>query len=287
MYEILRDCIDIHVHSEPGLFPRSVNDFMLAEEAEKEKMKAVVLKAHEGSSVFRASLVNTRLNKNILYGSIVLNSFVGGFNPDAVDCAQKLGARVIWMPTISAQNHLKYYGRSQYTQMTSAVMRPLQAQSVLDDNGKIKTEVKEIIEIARDNEICIATSHLSLEESTKLIEEALKMGLKKILLNHPEAGLNSISISVQKEFAKKGVLIEKAYLWITEHWKASTIEKYVEAIKEIGAESCVISTDLGHAASIRPVEGFAEYIQKLRELDLSCQEIEMMARHNPAWLLGI
>lgn len=286
--EHLKGLIDFHVHSEPGLFPRSVDDFTLAEEALQAGMRAVVIKAHEGSSVFRAHLVNTRLQADILVGSLVLNSFVGGFNPSAVDCAIKLGARVIWMPTITAQNHLRYYGGSNYTQMQSAhQLGHLVVQSVMDEQGKIVAEVKEILEIIRDHGVCLATSHLSCEESKRLVDEALKMGVEKIILNHPEAGVTKVDVHMQKELAKKGVYIEKAYLWATKHWQACDVQEMVGNIREVGVESCVISTDFGHVANARPTAGLREYIDLLRGLGISDQEIDIMARKNPARLLGL
>ena len=45
-----------------------------------------------------------------ILGSVTLNDAVGGLNPFAVEAALDLGARVIWMPTISAQNHIVKHG---------------------------------------------------------------------------------------------------------------------------------------------------------------------------------
>src|SRR5207249_11562449 len=40
--------------------------------------------------------------------SIALNSQVGGLNPSAVDLALKMGAKVVWFPTISARRHIEH-----------------------------------------------------------------------------------------------------------------------------------------------------------------------------------
>src|SRR6202034_3532530 len=60
----------------------------------------VVLKAHEGSTVERATVAG-----GDTFGGVVLNSPVGGANPDAVQVAARLGGRVVWMPTVSARTH--------------------------------------------------------------------------------------------------------------------------------------------------------------------------------------
>ena len=43
--------------------------------------------------------------KTKVFGSIALNSMVGGLNPSAVDLALAMGAKVVWFPTISAPHH--------------------------------------------------------------------------------------------------------------------------------------------------------------------------------------
>src|SRR5919107_174535 len=63
-----------------------------------------VLKAHEGSTVERAALAARQPETDgvRVVGGIVLNSPVGGANPDAVEVAARLGGRVVWVPTVSA-----------------------------------------------------------------------------------------------------------------------------------------------------------------------------------------
>ncbi|WP_243014991.1 DUF6282 family protein, partial [Brevibacillus borstelensis] len=74
----LKGAIDIHVHSSPSIFPRSVNDLELAEQAKQAGMRAIVLKAHEESTVSRAKLVSKVVEGIEVYGSLVLNEYVGG-----------------------------------------------------------------------------------------------------------------------------------------------------------------------------------------------------------------
>ena len=59
-----------------------------------------MLKAHEGSTAERAALLGDGV-----FGGVVLNSPVGGANPDAVMVAARLGGRVVWLPTISSPAH--------------------------------------------------------------------------------------------------------------------------------------------------------------------------------------
>ncbi len=62
----------------------------------------------------------------------------------------------------------------------------------------------------------------------------------------------------------------------------------VEAIREIGAEHCIISTDLGlFTFNPPPVEGFRMFIATLLRNGITPEEIELMAKTNPGKLLGL
>jgi len=92
--------VDFHVHTSPSLVPRHHSDGEIADVLAAAGIGTFVLKAHEGSTAERALLVGGGA-----IGSIVLNSPVGGANPDAVKVAAAYGARVVWMPTISSRAH--------------------------------------------------------------------------------------------------------------------------------------------------------------------------------------
>ena len=46
-----------------------------------------------------------------MFVSVTLNKVIGGINPLAVETALKLGAKVVWLPTQSAKNHLHKTGK--------------------------------------------------------------------------------------------------------------------------------------------------------------------------------
>src|SRR5215831_10393764 len=95
-----QDMADLHAHAAPSLLPRHGDDRATVAAERAVGFSAVVLKAHEGSTVERAAAAGDGA-----FGGIVLNSPVGGANPDAVEIAARLGGRVVWMPTVSARTH--------------------------------------------------------------------------------------------------------------------------------------------------------------------------------------
>ena len=79
-------------------------------------MRGVVFKIHHGDTSGRIPIVREVMGDAIeIYGGITLNSPVGGFNPFAVDTAIKMGAKMVWMPTISSLNHLEKLGAPHFS----------------------------------------------------------------------------------------------------------------------------------------------------------------------------
>jgi len=280
--ELLKGAVDIHVHTSPSLFPRSVDDFELAEHAKQAGMKGFIIKAHEGSTVERAITLTNRTGLSV-GGCLVLNQFVGGFNPYAVELALKLGAKLIWMPTISAQNHLEFYGGGNWkSQRASHDIRPLaRGYSVLGEDGRITNEVKEILALIAENDGALGTGHLSVPEVVALVDEAMQAGVKKILVAHPELDLTKTPLEVQQSLAGKGAYLEKSMLPLMPAWKNSTPEETAASIRAVGPERCIIQTDFGQASNPSPVEGFGMFIEVLLNCGITEEEIRIMAHRNP------
>ena len=109
----MKGVIDMHVHTNPDLRLRAYDDFEMMEAGIRVGARAIVLKTHQGTTMDRAYLCNRhneivhgKTNNFTMFGSITLNKVVGGINPKAVDVALKLGAKVVWLPTQSARNHM-------------------------------------------------------------------------------------------------------------------------------------------------------------------------------------
>ena len=75
-----------------------------------------------------------------------------------------MGAKVVWLPTQSAKNHLE-----KMKQNTS------QCVEVVKD-GMIVPELKTILELVRDYDAVLGTAHISPEESFTVVEAARTLG---------------------------------------------------------------------------------------------------------------
>jgi hypothetical protein len=288
-HSLLEGAIELHCHSFPSIFPRKQTDWELIEDVKKAKMAGVVLKAHEASTVDRATLL--RLNEPSLhvYGGLVLNEYTGGLSPMAVDVSIRLGAKVIWMPTISANEHCCHFGKKKTRLFNSEKPLPNAEQglTILDEKKQIKQNVHEILALIGEANITLATGHLSVEEVSALIDAAKEHRIEKILIQHADLGIAPVPISYQKEFARKGAIIEKCYIACSEDFKDLTVSQMAETIREIGADSCVLVTDYGQDHNIPPIEALSNFVQEMVENKITDEEIQKMIVHNPKKLLGL
>jgi hypothetical protein len=287
--ELTEGAFDLHVHSSPSIFPRSVSDLQLAHEARAAGMGGLVIKAHEGSTVERAQLVGEAVSGIAVFGSLVLNHFVGGFNPFAVELAAKMGARLIWMPTIAARNHLHFYGSASYkSQKAQFGLRALgEGLSIFGEDGKILPEVEEILRIAAENDVAVCTGHLSPAEVVALVRAARSARVQKIVVTHPDLDATAIPLEVQRELAAEGgAYVEKTLLVLMPGWKSTTPEALAASVKALGADHCIMSTDFGQANNPSPVEGLRTFIRMMLAAGLSRAEIGRMVRDNPRSLVG-
>ena len=284
----LNGFIDIHVHSAPSIFARSVNDEELAEEAEKFGMRGFVLKAHEESTVSRAELLRSRHPKLDVFGCIVLNWFVGGINPYAADLAIQQGAKIVWMPTGSARQHINYYGGSDYSAQPSQVqLRPQKGISILDENGQVVPELYDVLDLAAKSNVVAASGHLSPEETKIFVKLAKERGVQKILVAHPDLGINQMPLDMQLELVQLGAYVEKSYLPLMPSWKSVEHEEFVHSIEVLGSSRCVLQTDFGQANHVKPAQGYLDFVNLLDKSGIAFDDIQKMGCDNPADLLDL
>jgi Family of unknown function (DUF6282) len=288
-HSLLEGAIEMHCHSYPSIFPRKQTDWELIEDVKKAKMAGVVLKAHEASTVDRATLLRLKQPGLHIYGGLVLNEFTGGLSPMAVDAAIQLGAKIIWMPTISANEHCCHFGKKQTRLFNSEkpLPNPEQGLTIFDENKQIKQNVHEILALISEANITLATGHLSVEEVSALIDAAKEHRIEKILIQHADLGIAPVPIPYQKEFARKGAIIEKCYMACSEDFNDLSVSQMAETINEIGADSCVLVTDYGQEHNIPPIEALSQFVQEMIENGMTDKEIQTMIVHNPKKLLGL
>jgi hypothetical protein len=168
--------VDWHLHSAPSLAPRRGDDREVWESVQAAGVTTMVLKAHEGSSAERAALLGPGV-----VGGVVLNSTVGGANPDAVRVCHLLGGRAVWMPTISSEAHLK---ANRSTALAAHAGIQFAAVPVTSD-GRLLAPWFDVLDQIAAADMVLVAGHLRLDETVVLFTEARRRGIGRLLVNHP------------------------------------------------------------------------------------------------------
>lgn len=282
---LLHGVCDIHLHCLPDSRERSVNEFGFMKDAMAAGYRAVMFKSNDFSCHDRAYIIRQALPGAECYGSFCMNRVFGDkvnvyAAQQAVETTGGL-CRCIWMPTLDATYQYKHERRKE------------KGIAVLNDAGQVLPEVIKVMEICAKADIIFATGHSSPEESIILVRKAHEIGVKRIVVTHANSHIWTMSPDQIKQCMDLGAYIEYCYLpclWgegtQMPDYKRQSIKEFVDFVNIDPARS-FISTDLGQVVMPHPVEGMRDCIIKLQAEGISQNNIDLLVRRNPAWLIGL
>jgi hypothetical protein len=178
------------------------------------------------------------------------------------------------MPTFDAENQVRY----------SKEDRPFVSVS---RNGELLPEVKDVIAIIAKNQLTLATGHSTPAEVLMLIREARRQGVERIVVTHAMLAPVQMSMPQMQEAVKLGAKLEFVYNALIGPSKMFEMSDYAAAIRKLGVDACILSSDLGQAGNPLHPDGLDAFFAGLRGQGFSVAEIEVMAKRNPAALLGL
>ena len=283
---LLEGAVDMHIHSAPDVYPRILNDVELGRQAKEMGMRAIVIKNHFVTTADRAQIATDQAEFPV-YGGIALNHSVGGVNQHAVDITLKLGGKIVWLPTLHARAFMSK--KDHVRNLAGQLGEGLEGLYLLDDQGQLKPEVYPVLDLIAKADVILATGHVSIPEAQAVVREAAKRGVKKIVVTHPLASFVAYTLDDMKEMLDLGAT------WLEHVYNDTTrqvghpikIKDLYDAIRAIGPEHSVMSTDAGQWLNPVPVQQMGIYIKDMLNLGLSEQEIRVMVSDNPARALGI
>ena len=170
---LLEGSIDMHIHSAPDIYSRILNDIELARQAQQMGMRAILVKNHFGPTAGRARLAADETGFPV-FGAIALNHTVGGLNPHAVDFCLKMGAKVVWLPTLHAQKFLE--NKSHVKNLSQALGEDIQPIYLLDEDGGLKEEMYKILGLIAQWDAILATGHVSIPEARVVVQPPQGLG---------------------------------------------------------------------------------------------------------------
>jgi hypothetical protein len=285
----MRGAVDVHVHSEPDLFPRIADDAGVARHARAMGLRAISLKCHSERTTSRAYLTSQLVPGIQIVGGIVLNRAVGGINPAAVESALRFGARHVWMPTVDAANHARTFGSTgAYDKQSSTVAKSDDTGiEVFDADRKPIDGLHDVLDLIVEHRAILSTCHLSIREIELLVALARQRGVEKIMITHPFFKVPSLDLDTLKRLVDQGAYAEFGYCTVSAMWGHAPLTKVVEAIRAVGPERSILMSDAGQRHNPMPAEALRVFAQSVHESGISESDVGRMIRDNPLDLLEL
>ena len=275
---VLDGAIDLHAHHGPDSYPRQWDAFEVAEIAASRGMRAIVLKNHWTETAGLAYLIRKYGAQGIeVFGAVVLDTPVGGVNPQAVrymiDVTGGYG-RIVWMPTHDSEHEVKFNGESR------AFVR-------VSENDELLPEVLEVLGLIADHDLTLATGHVTPREALLMLEEARRLGIRKLIVTHPLLGEQYTYMTddeLKRAVALGGVIEMTANTLYT----AGPGQQHAfGVIRMLGAQNVFVGSDSGLTGTPNHPDALVMAARALRAAGFTEHDLDLMFKINPARLIGL
>jgi hypothetical protein len=295
-HDLVRGGFDTHVHIDPDVIPRRVDDVTLAGLFAERGLAGFLLKSHYVSTAERARVVSRVAPEGVrVLGAIALNASVGGLNPLAVEIAGREGARTVWLPTVDAANETagrvdhppgaKLPAWAQMQQDLRARGMAAPPVEVVDEDGQVVHALHQVLEVVADHGMQLATGHLSRDEIFAVVDAAVEHGVRDVVVTHPDFPSQALSLDDQVELVRRGAVMERCF--VTFHTDKAPWERMFEAIRATGVENNVLSTDLGQRANPPVEDGLPLMADRMLDAGFTEDEVRTVAVVNTRRLAGL
>jgi Family of unknown function (DUF6282) len=277
----LTGAADLHCHFGPDAHrERSVDAMEAAFDAAAAGHAALVLKSHDYPTAALAAIVDRMTVGTRVYGGICCDYEVGGMNPAAVETALRVGAKIVWLPTLTSR-------QDQLNGIGGELGIPGPGLTVVDDHGALWSQTRAVLDLVAEFDAVLATGHVSWEEHVAVTRAFGRRG--RVLVTHAMEELAGPNLTVDQcvELADLGATIELCALTCLGTLATRPVRVIADAARAIGFERCTLATDYGQKANLRPAEGFQVFADALHVEGLEEDAIRRMACENPCALLGL
>jgi len=218
-------------------------------------------------------------------------------SPQAVREQIEDGVICIWMPTARHANTINKIGGPPIWWDKTANPRshtgPLPWEEakqcghyLLDDNGKLKEQIRETFRVVADTGVSVSFAHSTHPEIDAMTEETVKLGIKRAFIDHPFSPFVELSVDQMRQLTSAGVYLNFTYDEISPLLGIDPQQMY-NAIRAIGTEYVTLSSDCGEPLFPNSVEAMRQIRGYMRAFGLSNEEVDQISVHNPAKLVGL
>lgn len=276
---LYKGSIDMHVHVAPDPdWDRRMDTYETAVSAQAGEMRGFVAKSFYYPTTTEALIVSKMMESVSALGSVTIGyGTTGGLEHAAktIENHAKMGCKVVWFPAFDAMHCRKGLGREG-------------GIYILDEKRELREEAREVLRVAKAYDMVVCKGHMSYEETEKLFEEGVSMGLTKLVNTHPLS--DSWGRFTKEQIVKiseLGVYTEIVFGNLMPRLGAMDPADYVDLVRELGAQKMIMSTDLAQCMDPSPAEGMRFFIGTMLQFGCTEEEVEWMVKKNPAALLEL
>jgi hypothetical protein len=288
--ELLVGAVDLHVHPAPSPFPRNIGIRGVADQAHAAGFRAILVKSHHHSMVTDIAAVDDAIGGLPIpvYSGVALNNYVGGINPYAVELSLQMGGRMVWMPTVSSGQHICVHDREEHLKFpsTSITLRKTTPIAVLDDAGNLLPETREVLQLVKEADAILSTGHMSPPEITAVLRAANTMGLRRMVVNHPNFVIEA-NPAQARELVELGAVVEHGLVQYDDRttffqWNVDTMLSFIDAV---GIDNTIIGSDLGQKNNPFPINSYERVLGQLLDAGVSGEDIRKLVAVNTGRVL--
>src|SRR5206468_12994658 len=124
------------------------------------------------------------------------------------------------------------------------------------------------------HQLVLATGHVAAEEALMRLREGRRQGAQRMIVTHAMNAPILMDIPQMQEAAKLGAFIEFVGGSLATADAAARIDRFAEAIRKVGPEFCILSSDLGQKGNALPPDGFAAFLLAVVARGLTAPEMD-------------
>jgi hypothetical protein len=301
----VEEAIDIHCHAHEG----QQDALGVAKLASKSGMKGLLYKTIVGRKDPAGTVAGVRnaleswcADKNLVPvhlwpGSSVTQGFLSKIEPAWSAKMLQAGVVALWMPNNTSAHTLSIVGGKpsawDKTADPKAHTAPLSwadalryGHYLLDDKGRLSTEIEEIFRMAHDHNAAVFFGHPTKPEFYAMAEFGHKIGFKKGVVDHPFSPFVDLTIEEMKDAAGSGLWLNFTYDELSPLLGIDPANMY-KAICAIGPKHCTLSSDAGEPLFPNSVESLRLLRGHMAAFGCTDDDLYTMCTVNPSFIVGV
>lgn len=195
---------------------------------------------------------------------------------------------MVWMPTVSSGQHICVHDREEHLKFpsTSITLRKTTPIAVLDDAGNLLPETREVLQLVKDADAILSTGHMSPPEITAVLRAANKMGLRRMVVNHPNFVIEA-NPAQAREWVELGAVVEHGLVQYDDRttffqWNVDTMLSFINAV---GIDNTIIGSDLGQKNNPFPINAYERVLGQLLDAGVSREDVRKLVAVNTGRVL--